>query len=55
MLGKAPVPMLPYENPDGSSMTIDSDYSGKKHDVEHPTSGPFAKPDEGNIRIKVWK
>ena len=55
MLGKAPVPMLPYENPDGSSVTIDSDYFGKKHDVEHRTSGPFAKPDEGNIRIKVWK
>ena len=55
LLGKAPVPMLPYENPDGSRVTIDSDYFGKKHDSEHPASGPFTKPGEGNIRIRVWK
>jgi hypothetical protein len=43
--------MLPYENPDGSSVTIASDYFGKKHNPGHPASGPFAKPGPGSLGV----
>ena len=29
LLGKAKIPGLPYENPDGSPLKIDTDYFGK--------------------------
>jgi alpha-N-arabinofuranosidase len=51
MLGKAKVPGLPYENPDGSSLKIDTDYLGKKRNEASPTSGPFEKPGTGSITL----
>jgi len=55
LLGKAKIPNLPYEQPDGAPYRIDTDYFGKKRNVERPFPGPFAKPDQGTKRIwKVW-
>ena len=52
-LGKAKVAELPYENPDGSPLRIDTDYLGKPRNLENPTAGPFENPGTGSIMLKV--
>ena len=54
MLGKAVIPDLPYEQPDGSPIRIDNDYSGKSRSQSSPTPGPFEHPGLGQQEIKVW-
>lgn len=51
-LGKAVIPNVPFENPDGGPLKIDTDYFGKKRDSAHPFPGPFETPANGEI--KVW-
>lgn len=53
-LGKARVPNLGYENPDGSPLRIDTDYFGRKRNVTSPAPGPFEKTGAGATRIEVW-
>jgi hypothetical protein len=53
-LGKARIPGVGYENPDGSPLTIDVDYFGKPRHSDHPTAGPFANPETGMQEIKLW-
>jgi hypothetical protein len=53
MLGKAQVSGGGYENPDGSPLVIDCDYSGEKRNPA-PTPGPFENPGRGTVRLKVW-
>ena len=54
MLGKAVIPNLPFENPDGSPIRVDTDYLGKKRDAKNPFPGPFETPKPGTQTIKVW-
>ena len=54
LLGKAEVPDLPFETPDGKPFTIDTDYFGKKRDMDNPSSGPFENPGTGRVTLKVW-
>ena len=54
LLGKAKVPDLPYEQPDGSPLRIDTDYFGKKRSEKNPTPGPFENPGQGKLVLKVW-
>jgi hypothetical protein len=54
LLGKALIPKLGYENPDGSPLAVDTDYFGKPRNKTHPTPGPFENPGEGPITLKVW-
>jgi len=54
LLGKAKVPGLAYENPDGSPLKVDRDYFGQRRSTANPTPGPFEKPGKGAVRIKVW-
>jgi alpha-N-arabinofuranosidase len=54
LLGKAKIPGLPYENPDGSPLKIDTDYFDRPRDSSSPTPGPFEKPGSGRLRLKVW-
>jgi hypothetical protein len=54
LLGKAKIPGLAYENADGSPVTIDYDYFGKKRTEAAPCPGPFADPGQGNLKLKVW-
>lgn len=54
VLGKAIVPNLPFEIPDGTALKIDSDYFGTKRKSGSPTPGPFEKLQKGENRIKVW-
>ena len=54
LLGRAKVPDLPYEQPDGSPLKIDTDYLGKKRPDKNPTPGPFENPGQGKLVLKVW-
>ncbi len=54
LLGKARVPGLGYENPDGSPLLIDTDYFGRLRSGTQPTPGPFEHPGAGPTTLKVW-
>jgi alpha-N-arabinofuranosidase len=54
LLGKAKIPDLPYEQPDGSAYRIDTDYFGKKRNKANPSPGPFENPGAGKLTLKVW-
>ena len=54
LLGKAAIPALSYEQPDGSSIRINTDYFGKKRNRRNPAPGPFGQMDEGLFNVKVW-
>ena len=54
LLGKAKIPELPYEQPDGSPYRIDTDYFGKKRNAANPFPGPFELPEGGKQVLKVW-
>ena len=55
MLGKAVIPNLPYEHPDGSPLRVDTDYFGKKRNEKNPSAGPFENPAVGKqLTLKVW-
>jgi alpha-N-arabinofuranosidase len=43
LLGTATVPDLPYENPDGTSLVIETDYFGDDRHSKNPVAGPFAR------------
>jgi hypothetical protein len=54
LLGHARVPNLMYLDHDGSRVSIDTDYFGKRRDPNRPTPGPFEKPGYGPVEIRVW-
>ena len=54
LLGKAKIPNLPYVNPDGTPLKIDSDYFGKQRDQGNPSAGPFEDPGKGKLNLKLW-
>lgn len=47
LLGKAKIPDLPYEQPDGAPLRIDSDCLGHARDTDNPFPGPFEVPEGG--------
>jgi len=53
-LGKAVIPDLGYEQPDGTPIRIDTDYLEKGRSESNPTPGPFEKPGQGKLSIKIW-
>jgi len=54
LLGRAKMSKAAYENPDGTSLKIDTDYFGKKRSQTNPSSGPFENPGKGKLTLKVW-
>jgi hypothetical protein len=54
LLGKAMIPGQAFENPDGSPLTIDTDYFGRKRNEANPSAGPFENPGDGELKLKVW-
>jgi len=54
LLGKALTPNVPFENPDGTPLRIDTDYFGKPRDGNNPFPGPFEIRDGGPRTIKLW-
>lgn len=53
-LGFAFQPEVPFENPDGTAIKFDYDYSGMKRDLINPRVGPFEKILSGKNTIRVW-
>ncbi len=53
LLGTTRLSDYPYENPDGSPLTVDCDYWGNKRSESRPTPGPFEQP-ASQQPIKVW-
>ena len=51
LLGKARIPGLAYEKPDGSKLKIDTDYLGSKRSGTLPTAGPFEHPGAGSVQV----
>ena len=54
LLGKAKIPDLPFEQPDGSPYRLAADYFGKKRNERNPFPGPFERPGGGKQVLKVW-
>ena len=54
LLGKAAIPELRFEQPGGAPLQIDTDYLGKSRSESNPTPGPFERPGQGDLKIKVW-
>jgi alpha-N-arabinofuranosidase len=54
LLGKAEIPQVQYENSDGSPLKIETDYFGKHRSEARPTAGPFEKPGQGELKLKIW-
>ncbi len=54
LLGRAKIPDLPYDQPDGSPYRIDTDYFGKKRDAANPFPGPIEYLGSGKGSLKVW-
>ena len=54
LLGKALVPSLPFDNPNGSPLKIDTDYFGNLRNPNNPFPGPFEVTQGGKKVFKVW-
>lgn len=54
LLGRAAIPNLPYEQPDGTPLRIDTDFLGRMRSTARPTPGPFENPSSGSMTWKVW-
>jgi hypothetical protein len=53
-LGRAKIPNLPFENPDGSPLAIDTDYFGRQRSAAQPSPGPFERVGVGEESFTVW-
>ena len=54
LLGKASIPNASFENRDGTSIRVTTDYFGGPRDASRPAPGPFESVSEGKRTIKVW-
>jgi alpha-N-arabinofuranosidase len=54
LLGKAAIPNLGYERPDGGPLAIATDYFGRPRNEANPTPGPFEHLGPGRLDLKVW-
>jgi alpha-N-arabinofuranosidase len=54
LLGRAIISNLPYEQPDGKPISINTDYFGRSRNESNPTPGPFENPGRGDVKLKVW-
>jgi len=54
LLGRAKLPDLPYEQPDGSPYRLDTDYLGNKRNASNPYPGPFELSKEGKQSVRIW-
>jgi alpha-N-arabinofuranosidase len=52
-LGKALIPGLPFEQPDGKPIILDTDYSGGAHNPHNPFPGPFEHPAGGTFTVRI--
>lgn len=55
LLGTAFQSETPFENPDGTPVTISEDYFGSERTSGTPLVGPFENLKIGKNKIKVWR
>ncbi|HXK60418.1 MAG TPA: right-handed parallel beta-helix repeat-containing protein [Acidobacteriota bacterium] len=55
LLGSTVTSGLPFANPDGSPLTIDTDYFGRRRNASHPYAGPFEQPGVGRTRLELMR
>jgi len=53
-LGKAKIPNVAYDNPDGTSLKINIDYFGNLRPEMNTSAGPFTGLEKGKMLFKVW-
>ncbi len=53
-LGRAAIPNLRWEQPDGAAIRVHTDYFGKPRNETNPLPGPFENPGAGRVVMKVW-
>jgi hypothetical protein len=54
LLGKAKVPDVVFDNPDGTSLKIDKDYFGSSRSFRYTMAGPFSNINKEKMELKVW-
>jgi alpha-N-arabinofuranosidase len=54
LLGKAIIPNVPFVSLEGTPYRLETDYFGKKRDLENPIAGPFNVEDEKRVQLRVW-
>lgn len=54
LLGKTRVAAVAYENADGTSLAVDTDYFGSRRSVDKPMPGPFENKAVGDVVFQVW-
>ncbi|MCH5374320.1 MAG: hypothetical protein JJ992_10100, partial [Planctomycetes bacterium] len=54
LLGKAKIPDLPFEQPNGLPYRLDRDYLGDERNASNPFPGPFRLPEVDRQTVKVW-
>jgi alpha-N-arabinofuranosidase len=54
LLGRAIIPNAPFEQPDGARIRINTDYFGQSRNESNPTPGPFERPGQEDLKLKVW-
>ncbi len=53
LLGKAAIPEMAFEQPDGKPLRIEKDYFGRSRSATNPTPGPFEAPASGKVTLKM--
>lgn len=54
LLGKAKIPRAPFDNRDGSILTIDKDYFGNQRSEGNNPAGPFVQVKTDKTVMKIW-
>jgi hypothetical protein len=54
LLGKAKIPKAVFENPDGTPLRLNRDYSDRLRVGDYTTAGPFSNLTPGNTNLQVW-
>jgi len=55
LLGKAGISGQKYENSNGTPLTIDYDFFGKRREKSNPTPGPIENLKSGKIKLNLNK
>ena len=52
LLGRAVIPDLPFEQPDGAPISINADYFGQSRNPSNPAPGPFENPSAVKFKVR---
>jgi alpha-N-arabinofuranosidase len=55
LMGVAKIPGLPFEQPDGTTYQLSTDFLGQERHPDHPVPGPLTAPGDEKQWLKVWQ